>query len=44
MELDKVILKKDLIKDVEKIASLYESVGWNTYTDNIKLLEKAFIN
>ena len=28
MNLEKVILKKDLIKDIKSISYLYESAGW----------------
>ena len=35
MNLEKVILKKDLIKDIKSISSLYESVGWFDYTEDL---------
>ena len=44
MNLEKVILKKDLIKDIESISSLYESAGWFDYTEDLGKLEEAFKN
>lgn len=44
MNLEKVILKKDLIKDIKSISSLYESAGWFDYTEDLEKLEEAFKN
>lgn len=44
MNLGKVILKKDLIKDIRSISSLYESAGWFDYTEDLEKLEEAFKN
>ncbi|EHK2327293.1 GNAT family N-acetyltransferase [Clostridium perfringens] len=44
MNLGKVILKKDLIKDIKSISSLYESAGWFDYTEDLEKLEEAFKN
>ncbi|EOU1920930.1 GNAT family N-acetyltransferase, partial [Clostridium perfringens] len=44
MNLEKVILKKDLIKDIKSISSLYESAGWFDYTEDLGKLEEAFKN
>lgn len=44
MNLGKVILKKDLIKDIKGISSLYESAGWFDYTEDLEKLEEAFKN
>lgn len=44
MNLGKVILKKDLIKDIKSISSLYESAGWLDYTEDLEKLEEAFKN
>ncbi|MDK0697125.1 GNAT family N-acetyltransferase [Clostridium perfringens] len=44
MNLGKVILKKDLIKDIKSISSLYESTGWFDYTEDLEKLEEAFKN
>lgn len=42
MDLEKVILKSDLINDIKSIASLYESAGWFDYTEDLNKLEMAF--
>lgn len=44
MNLEKVILKKGLIKDIKSISSLYESAGWFDYTEDLEKLEDAFKN
>ena len=44
MNLEKVILKKDLIKDIKSISYLYESAGWFDYTEDLEKLEEAFKN
>lgn len=44
MNLGKVILKKDLIKDIKSISSLYESAGWFDYTEDLEKLKEAFKN
>ena len=44
MILEKVILNKDLIKDIKSISSLYESAGWFDYTEDLEKLEEAFKN
>ncbi len=44
MNLGKVILKKDLIKDIKSISYLYESAGWFDYTEDLEKLEEAFKN
>ena len=44
MNLEKVILKKDLIKDIKSISYLYESAGWFDYTEDLGKLEEAFKN
>ena len=44
MNLEKVILKKDLIKDIKSISSLYESAGWFDYNEELEKLEEAFKN
>ncbi|PWX13356.1 GNAT family N-acetyltransferase [Clostridium perfringens] len=43
-EFRKSYFKKDLIKDIKSISSLYESAGWFDYTEDLEKLEEAFKN
>lgn len=43
-KMDKIIFKEDVIPNIEEVMSLYEDVGWSSYTSDMKNLKNAIDN